>query len=170
MSLQSLVRRSRATHDRPSIGPRISIRGTTGSGKTTLGYTLGQRLGLPVVGVGCGFTGFPTGRRSLSRAVPAPTCRRRWKPALRAGSVSVTRQISKICCFPRQTRFCGYACPSGCPSGASSSAPSCGRGPGNSWEGNPNQESCARVLSAVSLFCSRHHQSQDARRRTPCTS
>ena len=36
-------------HDRPSIGPRVSIRGTTGSGKTTLGYTLGQRLGLPVV-------------------------------------------------------------------------------------------------------------------------
>src|SRR5260370_39022325 len=36
-------------YDRPSIGPRVSIRGTTGSGKTTLGYTLGQRLGLPVV-------------------------------------------------------------------------------------------------------------------------
>ena len=36
-------------HDRPSIGPRISIRGPTGSGKTTLGHTLGQRLGLPVV-------------------------------------------------------------------------------------------------------------------------
>ena len=36
-------------HDRLSIGPRISIRGATGSGKTTLGHTLGQRLGLPVV-------------------------------------------------------------------------------------------------------------------------
>jgi hypothetical protein len=36
-------------HDRPSIGPRISIRGNIGSGKSTLGYTLGQRLGLPVV-------------------------------------------------------------------------------------------------------------------------
>jgi adenylate kinase family enzyme len=36
-------------HDRPSIGRRISIRGPTGSGKTTLGYTLRQRLGLPVV-------------------------------------------------------------------------------------------------------------------------
>jgi adenylate kinase family enzyme len=36
-------------HDRPSIGPRISIRGATGSGKTTLGHTLGQRFGLPVV-------------------------------------------------------------------------------------------------------------------------
>jgi adenylate kinase family enzyme len=36
-------------HDRPTIGPRISIRGTTGSGKTTLGHTLGQRLGLPIV-------------------------------------------------------------------------------------------------------------------------
>ena len=36
-------------HDRPSIGPRISIRGPTGSGKTTLGHTLGQRFGLPVV-------------------------------------------------------------------------------------------------------------------------
>ena len=36
-------------HDRPSIGRRISIRGPTGSGKTTLGHTLGQGLGLPVV-------------------------------------------------------------------------------------------------------------------------
>ena len=36
-------------HDRPSIGQRISIRGATGSGKTTLGHTLRQRLGLPVV-------------------------------------------------------------------------------------------------------------------------
>lgn len=36
-------------HDKPSIGPRISIRGATGSGKTTLGHTLGPRLGLPVV-------------------------------------------------------------------------------------------------------------------------
>jgi adenylate kinase family enzyme len=36
-------------HDGLSIGPRISIRGPTGSGKTTLGHTLGQRLGLPVV-------------------------------------------------------------------------------------------------------------------------
>jgi adenylate kinase family enzyme len=36
-------------HDRPSIGRRISIRGATGSGKTTLGHTLRQRLGLPVV-------------------------------------------------------------------------------------------------------------------------
>jgi hypothetical protein len=36
-------------HDSPSIGPRIAIRGATGSGKTTLGHTLGQRLGLPVV-------------------------------------------------------------------------------------------------------------------------
>ena len=36
-------------HDRLSIGPRISIRGTTGSGKTTLGHILGQQLGLPVV-------------------------------------------------------------------------------------------------------------------------
>ncbi len=36
-------------HDRPSIGSRISIRGATGSGKTTLGHTLGQRFGLPVV-------------------------------------------------------------------------------------------------------------------------
>ena len=36
-------------HDRPSIGPRISIRGATGSGKTTLGHILRQRLGLPVV-------------------------------------------------------------------------------------------------------------------------
>jgi adenylate kinase family enzyme len=36
-------------HDRSSIGSRISIRGATGSGKTTLGHTLGQRFGLPVV-------------------------------------------------------------------------------------------------------------------------
>jgi len=36
-------------HDRPSIGLRISIRGPTGSGKTTLGHTLRQQLGLPVV-------------------------------------------------------------------------------------------------------------------------
>lgn len=36
-------------HDRLSIGSRISIRGATGSGKTTLGHTLGQRFGLPVV-------------------------------------------------------------------------------------------------------------------------
>ena len=36
-------------HDKPSIGPRISIRGATGSGKTTLGHILGQRCGLPVV-------------------------------------------------------------------------------------------------------------------------
>ena len=36
-------------HDRPSIGSHISIRGATGSGKTTLGHTLGQRFGLPVV-------------------------------------------------------------------------------------------------------------------------
>ena len=36
-------------HDRPSIGRRISIRGPVGSGKSTLGHTLGQRLGLPVV-------------------------------------------------------------------------------------------------------------------------
>ena len=36
-------------HDRPAIGSRISIRGPTGSGKTTLGHTLRQRLGLPVV-------------------------------------------------------------------------------------------------------------------------
>jgi len=36
-------------HDRLSIGPRISIRGPTGSGKSTLGYTLGRRFGLPVV-------------------------------------------------------------------------------------------------------------------------
>jgi Shikimate kinase len=36
-------------HDRSSIGLRISIRGTVGSGKSTLGSTLGQRLGLPVV-------------------------------------------------------------------------------------------------------------------------
>jgi len=36
-------------HDRPSIGSRISIRGPTGSGKTTLGHILRQRLGLPVV-------------------------------------------------------------------------------------------------------------------------
>ena len=36
-------------HDRPSIGSRISIRGATGSGKTILGHTLGQRFGLPVV-------------------------------------------------------------------------------------------------------------------------
>ena len=36
-------------HDRPSIGKRISIRGATGSGKTTLGHILGQRCGLPVV-------------------------------------------------------------------------------------------------------------------------
>jgi adenylate kinase family enzyme len=35
--------------DRPFIGSRISIRGPTGSGKTTLGHTLRQRLGLPVV-------------------------------------------------------------------------------------------------------------------------
>jgi adenylate kinase family enzyme len=35
--------------DSLSIGPRISIRGPTGSGKTTLGHTLKQRLGLPVV-------------------------------------------------------------------------------------------------------------------------
>ncbi|MBM3223837.1 MAG: adenylate kinase [Candidatus Tectomicrobia bacterium] len=32
-----------------SLGTRISIRGATGSGKTTLGHLLGQRLGLPVV-------------------------------------------------------------------------------------------------------------------------
>ena len=36
-------------HDRPSIGSHISIRGATGSGKTTLGHILRQRLGLPVV-------------------------------------------------------------------------------------------------------------------------
>ena len=36
-------------HNRPSLGPRISIRGATGSGKTTLGHALGQRLSLPVV-------------------------------------------------------------------------------------------------------------------------
>jgi adenylate kinase family enzyme len=36
-------------HDKLSIGPRIAIRGTPGSGKTTLGHALGQRLGLPVV-------------------------------------------------------------------------------------------------------------------------
>ena len=36
-------------HDRLSIGSRISIRGATGSGKTTMGHTLGQRLGLPIV-------------------------------------------------------------------------------------------------------------------------
>ena len=36
-------------HDRLSIGPRISIRGPVGSGKSTLGCTLGQRLGLPVI-------------------------------------------------------------------------------------------------------------------------
>ena len=36
-------------HDRLSIGPRISIRGPTGSGKSTLGHTLGRRFGLPVV-------------------------------------------------------------------------------------------------------------------------
>jgi len=36
-------------YDRLSIGPRISIRGPTGSGKTTLGHTLGQRCSLPVV-------------------------------------------------------------------------------------------------------------------------
>ena len=36
-------------HDRPSLGPRISIRGPTGSGKTTLGHVLRQQLGLPVV-------------------------------------------------------------------------------------------------------------------------
>jgi adenylate kinase family enzyme len=35
--------------DSLSIGPRISIRGSTGSGKTTLGHTLRQRLGLPIV-------------------------------------------------------------------------------------------------------------------------
>ena len=33
----------------PSIGPRISIRSTTGSGMTTLGHSLGQRLSLPIV-------------------------------------------------------------------------------------------------------------------------
>jgi adenylate kinase family enzyme len=38
-----------AMHDRLSIGPRISIRGPTGSGKSTLGHILGQRLGLPVI-------------------------------------------------------------------------------------------------------------------------
>src|SRR5215831_2188850 len=36
-------------HDRLSIGPRISIRGPVGSGKSTLGCTLGQCLGLPVI-------------------------------------------------------------------------------------------------------------------------
>jgi adenylate kinase family enzyme len=36
-------------HDRLPIGPRIAIRGPTGSGKSTLGHTLGQRFGLPVV-------------------------------------------------------------------------------------------------------------------------
>src|SRR5262245_2638465 len=36
-------------HNKLSIGPCISIRGPTGSGKSTLGYTLRQRLGLPVV-------------------------------------------------------------------------------------------------------------------------
>lgn len=36
-------------HDKLSIGRRISIRGHTGSGKTTLGHALGQRLGLPVI-------------------------------------------------------------------------------------------------------------------------
>jgi adenylate kinase family enzyme len=36
-------------HDRPTIGRRISVRGATGSGKTTLGHTLGRQLGLPVV-------------------------------------------------------------------------------------------------------------------------
>ena len=36
-------------HDQLSIGPRISIRGATGSGKTTLGHILRQRCGLPVV-------------------------------------------------------------------------------------------------------------------------
>jgi len=36
-------------HDKPTIGRRISIRGATGSGKTTLGHILRQRLGLPVV-------------------------------------------------------------------------------------------------------------------------
>src|SRR5215470_6085281 len=36
-------------HDRLSIGPRIAIRGPTGSGKSTLGHTLAQRFGLPVV-------------------------------------------------------------------------------------------------------------------------
>ena len=35
--------------DRSAIGPRISIRGATGSGKTTLGHALGKQLGLPVV-------------------------------------------------------------------------------------------------------------------------
>jgi adenylate kinase family enzyme len=35
--------------DKLSIGPRISIRGPVGSGKSTLGCTLGQRLGLPVI-------------------------------------------------------------------------------------------------------------------------
>jgi adenylate kinase family enzyme len=36
-------------HDKPTIGPRISIRGAAGAGKTTLGHTLRQRLGLSVV-------------------------------------------------------------------------------------------------------------------------
>ena len=36
-------------HDRLSIGPRISIRGPTGSGKSTLGHILSRRFGLPVV-------------------------------------------------------------------------------------------------------------------------
>src|SRR5215468_9734541 len=36
-------------HDQLSIGPRISIRGAPGSGKTTLGHILRQRCGLPVV-------------------------------------------------------------------------------------------------------------------------
>ncbi|HSX80547.1 MAG TPA: adenylate kinase, partial [Candidatus Saccharimonadia bacterium] len=36
-------------HDKRTIGRRISIRGATGSGKTTLGHILGQRCSLPVV-------------------------------------------------------------------------------------------------------------------------
>lgn len=36
-------------HGIHSLGTRLSIRGATGSGKSTLGHILGQRLGLPVV-------------------------------------------------------------------------------------------------------------------------
>jgi hypothetical protein len=157
-----------AMYDRPSIGQRISIRGATGSGKSTLGHSLGQRFGLPVVELdaltGSQLAGEALGPVPHRRAGGADAC-----PG--AGSASATTAMSKTWCLPRQTLSCGCGCPSVSPSGGSSSAPWRGRGRGSPCgQATRTRSPGVRVSSAASLFCCTPSPVGRCTWRTPCAS
>jgi len=112
-------------HNGPSIGPRISIRSTTGSGMTTLGHSLGQRLSLPIVELDAIYWLPNWQGKPLDQFLP--TCKRRWRPAPGVGSVSATTPTYKSWCSRKQTPSYGCGRPSVSPSGGSSSTPLLGR-------------------------------------------